>query len=150
MESEKLLPCPFCGGEPQSKTVAIPDGQTLSCRNLKCMAGVAAFNPDAAAKCIAAWNTRAPADLRSALEAEAPALSDDDLDQHLPENVRGAKRCGIQRSDWLTGWYVPWSPRNDNQNAEGPWSDWVALAHAILAKDAEARAALAPTKGDVS
>ena len=70
MQSEKLLPCPFCGGEPQSKTVAIPDGQTLSCRNLKCMAGVAAFDPDAAAKCIAAWNTRAPADLRSALEAE--------------------------------------------------------------------------------
>ncbi|WP_156340232.1 hypothetical protein [Sphingomonas sp. Leaf17] len=62
----------------------------------------------------------------------------DALDEYLPEAINGAKRCGIQRSDWLTGWYVPWSPRNDNQNAEGPWSDWVDLARAILKADAEA------------
>lgn len=70
--------------------------------------------------------------------------TDDELDPHLPESVRGAKRCGIQRSVWLTGWFVGWSPRNDNENAEGPWSDWVVLAHKILAEDTKARAALAP------
>lgn len=66
--------------------------------------------------------------------------SDDELLPHLPEHIHGAKRCGIERSVWLDGWFVPWSPRNDNQNAEGPWSDWVALAHAILAADATALA----------
>lgn len=58
-DSAKLLPCPFCGGQPQSKTVAIRDGQTLSCRNPKCMAGVEAFSPHAAKKCISRWNARA-------------------------------------------------------------------------------------------
>jgi len=64
---------------------------------------------------------------------------DDALDSHLPEQVRGARRCGIQRSAWLPSFFVGWSPRNDNENAEGPWSDWVKLAHAILAADAVAQ-----------
>ncbi|QQV76536.1 hypothetical protein H5J25_13900 [Sphingomonas aliaeris] len=68
------------------------------------------------------------------------AVSDDDIEGHLPEYIQGAKRCGIQRSVWLPSFYVPWSPRNDNENAEGPWSDWVALARQILVVDAEARA----------
>lgn len=72
--------------------------------------------------------------------AERP--DDDTLDPHLPEHVRGAKRCAIQRSAWLPGWFVGWSPRNGNENAEGPWSDWVALAHAILAADADAQTKL--------
>jgi hypothetical protein len=63
---------------------------------------------------------------------------DDVLEPHLPEYIDAAKRCGIQKSDWIPGWYVPWSPRNDNQNAEGPWSHWVALAHEILRIDQEA------------
>lgn len=67
---------------------------------------------------------------------------DDALLEHLPESIRGAKRCGIQRSAWMTSWFVPWSPRNDNENAEGPWSDWVALANKILEADANALAAL--------
>lgn len=70
-------------------------------------------------------------------EIERPV--DEALDPHLPEHVQGAKRCGIQRSAWLPSFFVGWSPRNDNQNAEGPWSDWVALAHAILAADADAQ-----------
>jgi hypothetical protein len=73
--------------------------------------------------------------------AHTPSVArpdDDALDPHLPERIQGDRRCGIQRSDWLTGWYVPWSPRNDNQNAEGPWSHWVALAHEILRIDQEA------------
>ncbi len=73
--------------------------------------------------------------------AERP--TNEALEPHLPESVWGAKRCGIQRSVWLTGWYVPWSPRNDNHNAEGGWSDWVALATAIIATDAKAQVALA-------
>ena len=67
---------------------------------------------------------------------------DEILDPHLPESIRGAKRCGIQRSAWLDGWFIPWSPRNDNANAEGAWSDWVDLAKAILAADAKAIAAI--------
>lgn len=95
------------------------------------------------------WNRRhAIADLFAAVPAtvEGGATArptNDALEPHLPEDVWGAKRCGIRRSDWLTGWYVPWSPRNDNHNAEGGWSDWVALANAILAADAKAQAVLA-------
>lgn len=66
--------------------------------------------------------------------------TDEDLDKYLPESIRAAKRCGMQRSAWLTGWFVPWSPRNDNENAEGPWSDWVELARKIIGADEVARA----------
>lgn len=45
----------------------------------------------------------------------------------------GGRRCGVERSVWLDDWYVSHSPRNDNSNAEGPWSDWVALAREIIA-----------------
>ena len=74
-------------------------------------------------------------------ENGAPRLDDDALDPHLPEHIRGEKRLGIQRSDWLPGWFVPWSPRNDNQNAEGPWAHWVQLAREIIAADEKAHAA---------
>ena len=76
--------------------------------------------------------------------------SDEDLDPHLPEAIRSEKRCGIQRSAWMTGWFVPWSPRNDNENAEGPWSHWVALARNIIAADEKALAALTTPKPDAS
>lgn len=75
--------------------------------------------------------------------SDAVRPPDETLDGFLPESVRSEKRCGIQRSAWLTGWYVPWSPRNDNENAEGPWSHWVALARAILEVDAKAIATAA-------
>jgi hypothetical protein len=35
--------------------------------------------------------------------------------------IDAAKRCGVQ-----------WSPRNDNNNAEGTWDHWVDLAVKIL------------------
>lgn len=81
---------------------------------------------------------------RAALEAAAEIArpADDDLLPHLPEFIHGERRCGIQRSEWLDGWFVPWSPSNDNQNAEGPWSHWVVLAQEILKADVKARAAL--------
>lgn len=78
-------------------------------------------------------------------EIERPA--DDELDAFLPEHLKAERRCGIQRSLWLGGWFVPWSPRNDNENAEGPWSHWVALAHAILLEDDKAIAAYRAQQG---
>jgi hypothetical protein len=75
--------------------------------------------------------------------SDANRPSDEQLEAYLPASVRAEKRCGIQRSAWLTSWFVPWSPRNDNENAEGPWSHWVALAHEILKADAKAIAAAA-------
>lgn len=84
-------------------------------------------------------------------QVEAAVRPDDELLlEHLPDALRGEKRCGIQRSDWLTGWFVPWSPRNDNQNAEGPWNHWVELARKILEADRKALAALAATKPSLS
>ncbi|WP_267395603.1 MULTISPECIES: hypothetical protein [unclassified Sphingomonas] len=81
-------------------------------------------------------------------ENSAPRLDDEALDPYLPEHLQAERRLGIQRSDWLTGWFVPWSPRNDNQNAEGPWSHWVELAHAILAADEKAHAAAQGSEHD--
>lgn len=87
--------------------------------------------------------TRIMAAMREGVDREMVDRPDDDaLLPHLPETVRSEKRCGLQRSAWLTGWFIPWSPRNDNENAEGPWSHWVALAHTILKADAAAIAAL--------
>ena len=78
----------------------------------------------------------------------APRIDDDTLDPFLPEHLQGEKRLGIQRSAWLPGWFVPWSPRNDNQNSEGPWSHWVELAKAIIAADEKAHAAARGEKVD--
>lgn len=47
--------------------------------------------------------------------------------------ISGGKRCGIETSDWLDGWWAAWSPRNANMTAEGPWCHWVHLARKILA-----------------
>lgn len=82
--------------------------------------------------------------------SDANRPSDEQLEAHLPESVRAEKRCGIQRSAWMTSWFVPWSPRNDNENAEGPWSHWVALAHEILKADAKAIAAAASPANETS
>lgn len=81
-------------------------------------------------------------DLTRPRAAVGERADDEALDPHLPDTVKSERRCGIQRSDWMTSWFVPWSPRNDNQNAEGPWSHWVALAHAIIAADEKAILAL--------
>ena len=43
------------------------------------------------------------------------------------------KRCGLQWAPWMGDWFVSWSPRNSNSNAEGPWAHWAHLAAAILA-----------------
>src|ERR1700704_1208480 len=46
--------------------------------------------------------------------------------------VQAAKRCGMQWAPWMGDWFTSWSPRNSNNNAEGPWDHWVDLALAIL------------------
>lgn len=42
------------------------------------------------------------------------------------------KRCGLQWAPWMGNWFVSWSPRNENSNAEGYWDHWATLALAIL------------------
>ncbi len=42
------------------------------------------------------------------------------------------KRCGVQWTPWMGDFFTSWSPRNSNNNAEGPWDHWVDLALHIL------------------
>src|SRR5690606_4831178 len=48
------------------------------------------------------------------------------------EVVCAGKRCGVDWVPWMGDWFVSSSPRNDNNNAEGPWDHWVDLALGIL------------------
>lgn len=48
------------------------------------------------------------------------------------EMTSAGKRCGVQHTPWMGDWFTSWSPRNDNNNAEGPWAHWVDLAVKIL------------------
>ena len=50
----------------------------------------------------------------------------------------GGKRLGMERSGWLNDWFSSYSPRNSNNNAEGPWDHWVDLAVQILRHPATA------------
>jgi hypothetical protein len=49
--------------------------------------------------------------------------------------IVAGRRLAIMPS--IGDWYVSYSPRNDNSNAEGPWEEWVELARRIL--EAEGR-----------
>jgi hypothetical protein len=56
------------------------------------------------------------------------------------EVIEGGYRCGIERVRGMTDWWAGYSPRNGRDaSVEGPWSDWVALANAILAEDERRR-----------
>lgn len=46
--------------------------------------------------------------------------------------IEGGKRCGLQWTPWMGDFFTSWSPRNSNNNAEGPWDHWVDLAVQIL------------------
>jgi len=50
----------------------------------------------------------------------------------------GGKRLGMERSEWLNDWFMSFSPRNSNSNAEGPWDHWADLAVQILRHPATA------------
>ena len=47
-----------------------------------------------------------------------------------------AKRCGLEHIPCMNDWFVSWSPRNDNCNAEGHWAHWANLAAHILSHPA--------------
>ena len=52
----------------------------------------------------------------------------------------GARRLAVCKSEYLSDWWISHSPRNDNENAEGTWEEWVFLASEILKVDAEWKA----------
>lgn len=74
-----------------------------------------------------------------------------DLETQLDENpdpkthvyIVAGRRLAMMSVMEFTDWYISHSPRNGNQNAEGPWSEWVQLAKLILAED-ERRKSHAP------
>ncbi len=46
--------------------------------------------------------------------------------------ISAGKRCGVRWAPWMGDGFTSWSPRNGNDNAEGPWDHWVDLAIAVL------------------
>jgi hypothetical protein len=51
--------------------------------------------------------------------------------------LSSGRRLGVRPSEWLDDWWISWSPRNSNQNAEGEWSEWVELARMIIERNEE-------------
>jgi Lar family restriction alleviation protein len=74
---EALEPCPFCGGT-RIRTTHIRDGRACGCGD--CGAELHAFHPDAEAKAIKLWNTRA-------LSLLTTKASDDELVERVANNV---------------------------------------------------------------
>lgn len=59
-----------------------------------------------------------------------------DMDWTEKPVIGAGKRLGVQEPMWMGGdWFTSWSPRNGNNNAEGPWCQWVHLARLILADE---------------
>ncbi len=51
--------------------------------------------------------------------------------------IKTGRRLALQRSNFIDDWYMSYSPRNDNGNAEGNWKEWVEFAKKIIEKDKE-------------
>lgn len=68
MESEKLLPCPFCGAEDKYLVQALTQAtETFVFWSVECsFCGVEVADDESQEKANAAWNTRAPADCKLA------------------------------------------------------------------------------------
>ena len=49
--------------------------------------------------------------------------------------ITAGRRLAIRNSG--DGWWVGYSPRNDNEYDEGDWGEWVDLAKQILEQDAQ-------------
>ena len=83
MVSEKLLPCPFCGAEDKYLVQALTQAtETFVFWSVECsFCGVEVADDESQEKANAAWNTRAPADLRSALEESLAKRSQPVFDQ---------------------------------------------------------------------
>lgn len=65
-------------------------------------------------------------------------MSDTDWDEHYVPGIKAAKRCTIRRTGWMGDWFTSYSPRNSNNNAEGPWAHWMQLSLSILQHPATA------------
>jgi hypothetical protein len=57
---------------------------------------------------------------------------DDDYDYKYIATLASTKRLSVVNAPWMGDWFVSHSPRNGNENAEGPWSHWVQVALSIL------------------
>jgi hypothetical protein len=53
----------------------------------------------------------------------------------MKDYIASGRRLAVKKSEHMDDWYVSYSPRNDNSNAEGDWAEWVDLAERILAED---------------
>lgn len=53
-------------------------------------------------------------------------------DYEYVEAIKAGKRLGMRWAPWMGDWFTSWSPRNDNDHAEGYWDQWVDLALKIL------------------
>lgn len=62
----------------------------------------------------------------------------DEWDHAYVRGVQSAKRVDVVRIPWMGDWFASHSPRNGNNNAEGPWDHWVQLALSILQHPATA------------
>lgn len=71
-EANALLPCPHCGGN-HIRSGHIRDGRSIGCRD--CGASVHAFQPDAEARAIAAWNRRVPVQAPGEAVRPAPGMA---------------------------------------------------------------------------
>ncbi len=85
--------------------------------------------------------------IHDAVAQLAQADHDAKIENASCRNIAGGYRCGITACNGLNdgdepdGWWVGYSPRNGmNASVEGPWADWVELAHQILAEDARRQA----------
>ena len=81
------------------------------------------------------------AEISAGIEAQLEALEERRSPPRTGLYLKGGKRLAVQESDYLNGWYVGHSPRNDSYCAEGEWADWVTLAHKIIEEDEKRRAA---------
>lgn len=43
-----------------------------------------------------------------------------------------SRKLAIRASIYSSDWYISYSPKNDNEYAEGKWDEWVSLAHEVL------------------
>ena len=57
--------------------------------------------------------------------------------QHI-KGLRSSKRASIVWTPWMGDWFVSYSPRNGNENAEGTWDHWVQVALSIIQHPATA------------